>query len=83
MRLKDVASCSFASFNGDLKEQYDDRNFCGHFQRPVYLCGTGTEQEQLALGDPGYSAADSRTPTVTMALSTVRLRTVQEAEGNG
>ncbi len=28
MRLKDAASCSFASFNGDLKEQYDDRNFC-------------------------------------------------------
>jgi hypothetical protein len=52
MRPKDAASCSFTSFNIDLKERPDDTDSSIDLQRTIYLCVSGVEQEQLALGDP-------------------------------
>jgi hypothetical protein len=52
MRWKDAASCSFTNFNIDLKERPDDADSSIDLQRTIYLCVSGVEQEQLALGDP-------------------------------
>jgi hypothetical protein len=51
MRPKGAVSSSFDCFNIDLKEQYDGTVSSIHLQRTDYSCGSGAEQEQLALGD--------------------------------
>ncbi len=52
MRLKDAASSSFDCFHIDLKERHDDTDSSIDLPRTLHLCGSGVEQEQLALGDP-------------------------------
>ena len=53
MRLKDAASCSFASFNGDLKEQYDINT--GRISGP----GAGPAAKDAELGAMAMVEADA------------------------